>query len=639
MVLSKEKEFQWTNFYKDVLGLGVLTTVTLPVFNKSDPLNQSLVGVMGVDIPVQELVDKEPSYKLGPGGYSFALNHNGLVVFHPDLPTEVKRPPMPSQITAVDDSPHVDFLDVEFENDKRAELRRAMIDRESGTMIVDGLMAFSDEIHVIPHSLRYFYTPVINSSFSLALVVDPEHSHYITIKNIDWKKGINVETNEVDKLVLAPWKYCNNTIYEGKITDVLNSLNKAFMNKTCDHLLFERLLWDIERSKPILEYWREQERTQARSHVVYTFFTSEGGLSWVYPPSATPIFAPLANPRTALYYKRATFAKDFVFLVPQIEAESMNESRTLVPFVKTLRLNYLGKEVPYKPGVVGGVITSDLIKNILMTTPENKDKGTEFERISAHCGHAEGPKQVICYLVDDGGYIIVTNQNDDDASPGSFLGEIDSELMSELKNKSIFKFKEYYSHEELCDKTKKINAASSTKPFNPLKSVFKAFSTWNFSNFLWNFYYFFTSFSLWTPSRAAPDNSNSNDDQEVCTKVTIRYYLDGPQNHVGKIVCEDMSRNYSLATLFQTNLMLIVSTPHTHCHHKPLIQQPTQVENSKEICHPKVRYRRRPGKCFASHYQENTHDCGRGNVIKFSIFLLELEFAIIFLISQRKILY
>jgi hypothetical protein len=47
--------------------------------------NQTLAGVVGVDIPVFTFNSLTPRSKLGPFGYSFGLNPNGFTIWHPDL--------------------------------------------------------------------------------------------------------------------------------------------------------------------------------------------------------------------------------------------------------------------------------------------------------------------------------------------------------------------------------------------------------------------------------------------------------------------------------------------------------------------------------------------------------------------------
>lgn len=44
-----------------------------------------MVGVAGVDITMKELHAFSPDQKLGPFGYTFAINPNGIVMFHPRL--------------------------------------------------------------------------------------------------------------------------------------------------------------------------------------------------------------------------------------------------------------------------------------------------------------------------------------------------------------------------------------------------------------------------------------------------------------------------------------------------------------------------------------------------------------------------
>ncbi|KAA0712616.1 Voltage-dependent calcium channel subunit alpha-2/delta-2 [Triplophysa tibetana] len=96
MVLAGEqaKQVQWTNVYQDALGLGLVITATMPVFNLTsdgNSKNQLILGVMGVDVALSEIKELTPRYKLGANGYTFAIDPNGYVLLHPDLQPKIRR--------------------------------------------------------------------------------------------------------------------------------------------------------------------------------------------------------------------------------------------------------------------------------------------------------------------------------------------------------------------------------------------------------------------------------------------------------------------------------------------------------------------------------------------------------------------
>ncbi|XP_009867531.1 PREDICTED: voltage-dependent calcium channel subunit alpha-2/delta-1-like, partial [Apaloderma vittatum] len=91
MVLAgeKAKQVQWTNVYLDALELGLVITGTLPVFNltkeQNGKINQLILGVMGVDVSLEDIKKLTPRFTLCPNGYYFAIDPNGYVLLHPNL--------------------------------------------------------------------------------------------------------------------------------------------------------------------------------------------------------------------------------------------------------------------------------------------------------------------------------------------------------------------------------------------------------------------------------------------------------------------------------------------------------------------------------------------------------------------------
>ncbi|XP_023230933.1 voltage-dependent calcium channel subunit alpha-2/delta-1-like isoform X1 [Centruroides sculpturatus] len=143
MALNIAREYHWTNFYMDPSGLGMLTVVTLPVYNKTkDNRNPSLVGVMGIDVSMKNMMTTEPKFQVGFVGYSFAITRNGYLVFHPNLHIKIGQagyflslrrndkdvnftPDSKfSQATYLDNPPDVDLLDIEITDSIRENVSK-----------------------------------------------------------------------------------------------------------------------------------------------------------------------------------------------------------------------------------------------------------------------------------------------------------------------------------------------------------------------------------------------------------------------------------------------------------------------------------------------------------------------------------
>nr|XP_029510132.1 voltage-dependent calcium channel subunit alpha-2/delta-3-like [Oncorhynchus nerka] len=119
---------------EDGQGPILMTTVAMPVFStKNETRNRGiLLGVVGTDVPVSELLKTIPKYKLGIHGYAFAITNNGYILTHPDLRPlyeESKKRRKPNYSS-------VDLSEVEWE-DKDDILRNAMVNRKTGTFSME----------------------------------------------------------------------------------------------------------------------------------------------------------------------------------------------------------------------------------------------------------------------------------------------------------------------------------------------------------------------------------------------------------------------------------------------------------------------------------------------------------------------
>ncbi|XP_049570891.1 voltage-dependent calcium channel subunit alpha-2/delta-1 isoform X4 [Orcinus orca] len=201
MVLAgdKAKQVQWTNVYLDALELGLVITGTLPVFNitgqnenKTNLKNQLILGVMGVDVSLEDIKRLTPRFTLCPNGYYFAIDPNGYVLLHPNLqpkpigvgiPTINLRKRRPNVQNPKSQEPvTLDFLDAELENDIKVEIRNKMIDGESGEKTFRTLVKSQDERYIDKGNRTYTWTPVNGTDYSLALVLPTYSFYYIKAK-------------------------------------------------------------------------------------------------------------------------------------------------------------------------------------------------------------------------------------------------------------------------------------------------------------------------------------------------------------------------------------------------------------------------------------------------------------------------
>ncbi|XP_011332586.1 voltage-dependent calcium channel subunit alpha-2/delta-3 isoform X3 [Ooceraea biroi] len=161
----------------------LMTSVTAPILDRRNYTvkTANLLGIVGTDVPVEEIQKLVPPYKLGANGYSFIVDNNGRVLYHPDLRplpgnTEVSygETLRPSYIS-------VDLSEVELaeydgpsappNNSLLLDLRRDMIDQKEGETDFTIKMHYDDMRRVTIRRHNYFYKPIDGTPFSLGLAL------------------------------------------------------------------------------------------------------------------------------------------------------------------------------------------------------------------------------------------------------------------------------------------------------------------------------------------------------------------------------------------------------------------------------------------------------------------------------------
>ncbi|XP_045445989.1 voltage-dependent calcium channel subunit alpha-2/delta-3 [Melitaea cinxia] len=204
-------------------GMGqLMTSVSVPIFDRRNRTQReaNLLGVVGTDVPVDQIKKLVPPYKLGVNGYSFMVDNNGHVLYHPDLRplhtneeyTETLRPLYSSvDITDVEllvdseDNPRVNLTSLLL------DLRHDMIEQREGETEMGVKVQYDGMRRVSTRRQRYFYSPVEGTPYSLAAVLPDGYGMYELQAEQEIKHSpINVtEYFKGDNWKIHPdWVYC-----------------------------------------------------------------------------------------------------------------------------------------------------------------------------------------------------------------------------------------------------------------------------------------------------------------------------------------------------------------------------------------------------------------------------------------------
>uniref|UniRef100_A0A4W6DHC1 Calcium voltage-gated channel auxiliary subunit alpha2delta 1 n=1 Tax=Lates calcarifer TaxID=8187 RepID=A0A4W6DHC1_LATCA len=479
MVLAgkKAKHVQWTNVYLDALELGLVITGTLPVFNRTKTIddrngehqNQLILGVMAIDVSLDDIKKLTPRFTIGPNGYYFAIDPNGYVLLHPNLQPKVWQLALLHRFVW---------------------LRRSMyIDRGVRT---------------------YTWAPVNGTDYSLALVLPKYSEHFIQAKlGDDMKQAMSMETIQLDRFdeygytYIAPREYCKEL--------------KLSLNNTQFLLDFNQY---IDRNTPdACESFFHLTHLRGLDGIVARFVATDGGITRVYPRSAGEEWT--ENPETyeSSFYKRTLDNEIYIFT------------------------------------------------------------------------------HVDCVILDDGGFLLMSNQDEYITLIGQFFGEVDPVLMINLVNTSLYSYNKTYDYQSVCDPEKDSKAAAGPR------SVFVP----TIADLL--------SIGWWASSASADEDIPDAMFKESCITEQTQYFFDNDErSYSGVLDCGNCSRMYRAEKLPNTNLVFLITDAKAtclSCDPRPLRQaeQPSEGPDPCELAQ-NPRYRKGPDVCFDNNENvRNNHTC------------------------------
>ncbi|XP_028305513.1 voltage-dependent calcium channel subunit alpha-2/delta-1 isoform X2 [Gouania willdenowi] len=647
MVLADKqaKQVQWTNVYLDALELGLVITGTLPVFNrtmtyderKGEHQNQLILGVMGIDVSLDDIKKLTPRFTIGPNGYYFAIDPNGYVLLHPNL--QPKNPKFQEPVT-------LDFLDAELENDIKVEIRTMMIDGEIGEKTIHTLVKTQDERYIDRGVRTYTWAPVNGTDYSLALVLPKYSEHFIQAKLGDDMKQIitsswgqqALETmkqenfQEFGYTYVAPREFCkemklsvNNTQV---LLDFLQFIDGDVLD-ACNVSLVSRLILDAGLTAELVQLWKDQ----SVAGITARFVATDGGITRVYPRSAGDDWSESRETYESSFYKRTLDNEIYIFTAPSFSEsrEAASDSGILVSKAVDLVVD----EVTLKPAVVGVKLNVSFWMNTFINATLKMNCKDEI------CGCLKNDKHVDCVILDDGGFLLMSNQDEYITLIGQFFGEVDPTLMINLVNTSLFSFNKTYDYQSVCDPEKDSKAAAAPRAvYVPTIAELLSIGWWA-SSAAWSILQQLL-FGLLFPSLLEAADSSDDDIpdamfKESCITEQTQYFFDNDErSYSGVLDCGNCSRMYRAEKLPNTNLVFLITDAKAtclSCDPRPLRQaeQPSEGPDPCELAQ-NPRYRKGPDVCFDNNENEDDSECGGGSTLNQSLFLL-LGFQLLWLIA------
>uniref|UniRef100_A0A8C9J4I1 Calcium voltage-gated channel auxiliary subunit alpha2delta 2 n=1 Tax=Panthera tigris altaica TaxID=74533 RepID=A0A8C9J4I1_PANTA len=636
MVLAgkEAKQVQWTNVYEDALGLGLVVTGTLPVFNLTqdgpgEKKNQLILGVMGIDVALNDIKRLTPNYTLGANGYVFAIDLNGYVLLHPNL-----KP----QTTNFREPVTLDFLDAELEDENKEEIRRSMIDGNKGHKQIRTLVKSLDERYVDEVMRNYTWVPIRSTNYSLGLVLPPYSTFYlqanlsdqITPAAGDFEFLLPSSFESEGHVFIAPREYCkdlnasdNNTEFLKNFIELMEKVTPD--SKQCNNFLLHNLILDTGITQQLVErVWRDQDLNTYS--LLAVFAATDGGITRVFPNKAADDWTENPEPFNASFYRRSLDNHGYVFKPPHQDALLRPlelENDTVGILVSTaVELSLGGRTL--RPAVVGVKLDLEAWAEKFKVLASNRTHQDQPQKQCGPSSHCEmdcevNNEDLLCVLLDDGGFLVLSNQNHQWDQVGRFFSEVDANLMLALYNNSFYTRKESYDYQAACAPQPPGNLGAAPRGvFVPTIADFLNLAWWT-SAAAWSLFQqllYGLIYHSWFQADPAEAEGNPEARESSCVMKQTQYYFGSVNASYNAIIdCGNCSRLFHAQRLTNTNLLFVVAEKPlcSQCEGGRLLQKETHSDGPEQ-CElvQRPRYRRGPHICFDYNATEDTSDCGRG---------------------------
>ncbi|TWW61985.1 Voltage-dependent calcium channel subunit alpha-2/delta-2 [Takifugu flavidus] len=430
-------------------------------------------------------------------------------------------------------------------------------------------------------------------------------------------------------------EYCNDLELSNNNTEFLLNFI-ALMEKVtpdskqCDSLLLHNLILDTGIIQQLVDkVWKNKDLNTYGFLAV--FAATDGGITRVFPNKAAETWEEDPEPFNASFYRRSLDNKGYIFRAPYRSARDdflSPENDTIGILVSTaVEIAVGGKTI--KPAVVGVKLDleawTDKFKILASNHTDRHTSNTCGPNRGCEMDCEANSDELLCYLIDDGGFLIMSNQKDDWNKVGMFFSDVEPYLMFALYNNSFYNMKQSYDYQSVCERLPNSEAGSAPRGvFVPTIADFVNLAWWTsaaawslFQQFIYGLAY--QSWFIRDEARAEGFDSK----ERSCVMIQTQYYLSNLSSSYNILQdCGNCSRLIHAKRINNTNLLFVVAEkmPCSVCEIERLSQEEEEYKEDnpcEEMAVP--RYRKGPSTCFDNNLSENTSDCGRGHSFRPSL--------------------
>lgn len=415
---------QWTtthaygqNMENEVKIHPLRTTVSIPAYNKVREENitvevgdpkvvtiekvpiAKLLGVSSSSVPLDDIKNMISQYQLGMDSYSFMVNNNGHVLYHPLLNEGSRRYIGGTDITDLEIAQDGDPLT----NMRIAQMRQEMTEQKSGSIKAAVDIPIEEGRRVISREQEYFFRKIENTPFSIGIAV-PVGVEKSQVRGDGGTKDVGKLFENNMWSLQEDWIYFAGDGESPSGLTQLTRLEKAYPDDDLD----KAVVLDAEIVKKVFDGIAVNED----EGVEQLFITTRSGLSHCKGAIDTPEFT--SKSTRQMWFKGA------------VDFNNRNENSFFFtpnkkPGVLTASKAIFKKDGDKKAvaGVVGAEMKEESLKDILDEVIGSPIcNGTDYN----------------CYLLDDAGYVIAAT---DPQHSGMFIGRIEGNMFSSLEDNGV----------------------------------------------------------------------------------------------------------------------------------------------------------------------------------------------------------